>query len=117
MCYTSTEVRSTGIAPERRCACEVHMKGVMLVITHNKPVDSPTSSVKTTLSLREQRARLRQLRHELILRYRPTLQQGAGPIRALARMVGALARRCRVPNIAEETQQAENVTLTPASVR
>jgi aspartate/methionine/tyrosine aminotransferase len=92
------------------------MKGVMLVITHNKPVDSPTSSVKTALSLREQRARLRQLRHELFLRYRPILQQGAGPIRVMARMVGELERRCRELNISEEIIQAEIVNRTIGDV-
>ncbi len=88
----------------------------MLVITHNKPVDSPTSSVKTALSLREQRARLRQLRHELFLRYRPILQQGAGPIRVMARMVGELERRCRELNISEEIIQAEIVNRTIGDV-
>src|SRR5579863_7525245 len=74
-------------------------KGAASVITHEIPVDSPESS---NLVRQGQVATLRQLRHELLCRYRPILQQGAGPIRVMARMVAELERQCRALNIAEE---------------
>ena len=65
-----------------------------MVIAHKIHVDSPSSS-NTLLSLPEQHAKLRLLRHQLLVRYRPILQQGAGPIRVMARMVAELERQCR----------------------
>jgi len=79
------------------------------VITHKLSVDSPNSSAS---SLQEQRNELRYLRHKLLLHYRPLLQQGAGPIRVMARMVSELERQCRERNIPEEIIQSEIVNRT-----
>ncbi len=75
------------------------------MLTHNVSVDSPSSSGNDSLpslSLQEQYQLLQQLRHELHLRYRPILQQGAGPIRVMARMVTELEQKCREQHISEE---------------
>ena len=90
-------------------------EGSIMVITHDISVVSPDSSM-TKLSLAEQLATLRQLRHQLLLHYRPTLQQGAGPIRVMARMVTELQRQCRELDIAEEIMQAEIVNRTIGDV-
>src|SRR5712692_9031255 len=88
----------------------------MPVITHNLPVDSPNSSVDTIPSIEEQRSILRQLRQQLPIRYRPIIQQGAGPIRVMARMVNELERRCRELNLSEEVIQSEIVNRTIGDV-
>ncbi len=49
-----------------------------------------TSSQKTALSPEEQRATLHQLRKDLLQRYRPVIQEGAGPIRVMASLVNEL---------------------------
>src|SRR5947207_4021399 len=90
-------------------------EGSNMVITHKIPVDSPGSS-NTSLSVPEQHAKLRQLRHQLLLHYRPILQQGAGPIRVMARMVAELERQCREFNISDEVMQTEIVNLTKGEV-
>lgn len=81
------------------------------MITHNIPVDSPFSST-VTVTRQEQVATLRQLRHELLFQYRPILQQGAGPIRVMARMVADLERQCRELHIPEEVIHTEIVNRT-----
>ena len=86
------------------------------MITHNFSVGSPSSSDTSTLSLQEQHTILRNLRHELPLHYRPTLQQGAGPIRVMARMVTELQRQCRELKISEEVMQEEIVNRTIGDV-
>src|SRR5436305_12581095 len=86
-----------------------------MVITHKIPVDSPNSSI-TLPSISEQHIILQQLRHELLLQYRPILQQGAGPIRVMARMVAELERRCRELHITEEVMQEEIVNRTIGDV-
>src|SRR5437660_9073773 len=86
-----------------------------MVITHKIPMDSPNSSI-TLPSISEQHTILQQLRHELLLQYRPILQQGAGPIRVMARMVAELERRCRELHITEEVMQAEIVNRTIGDV-
>src|SRR6202011_4271697 len=91
-------------------------KGVKPVITHNIPVDSPNSSANPTLSLQEQHTILRKLRQQLLTRYRPIIQQGAGPIRVMARMVAELERRCREFNISEEVMRSEIVNRTIGDV-
>src|SRR5205085_8079565 len=91
-------------------------KGVKLVITHNIPVVSPNSSAISSLSLQEQHTILRTLRKQLLIRYRPIIQQGAGPIRVMARMVAELERRCRELNISEEVMQTEIVNRTIGDV-
>ncbi|HAT44487.1 MAG TPA: hypothetical protein DDW33_12050 [Ktedonobacter sp.] len=90
-------------------------EGSNMVITHKIPVASPNSS--TTLpSISEQRIILRQLRHQLLLHYRPLIQQGAGPIRVMARMVADLQRQCHELNITEEIMQTEIVNRTIGDV-
>src|SRR2546427_12960486 len=88
-------------------------EGSNMVITHKIPVDSPGSS---NTSIPEQHAKLRHLRHQLLLHYRPILQQGAGPIRVMARMVAELERQCREFNIADEAMPSEIVNLTISDV-
>src|ERR671938_39278 len=84
-----------------------------MVITRDTSVGPLTSSV---LPLREQHARLRQLRHELIDRYRPHIHEGAGPIRVMARVVAELQRECRKLNISEEVMRTEIVNRTIGDV-
>lgn len=86
-----------------------------MVITHEISVDSP-NSYTASLSIPEQHAKLRQLRHQLLLHYRPILQQGAGPIRVMARMVAELERQCRAFNITDEVMQTEIVNRTIGDV-
>src|SRR5438132_11951903 len=90
-------------------------EGSNMVITHKIPVDSPNSS-NTSFSIPEQHAKLRHLRHQLLLHYRPILQKGAGPIRVMARMVAELERQCRELNIADEVMQTEIVNRTIGDV-
>jgi aspartate/methionine/tyrosine aminotransferase len=90
-------------------------EGSNMVITHKIPVDSPNSSI-TLPSISEQRTILRQLRHQLLLQYRPIIQQGAGPTRVMARMVAELQRQCRELKVAEEVIQAEIVNRTIGDV-
>ena len=66
----------------------------------------------TTLSIDEQRSQLRQLRHELLVKYRPLLMKGAGPIRVMARVVAELTQECRQRHFAEELIQVEIVNRT-----
>ena len=87
-----------------------------MVIPHNAIVDTPNSSVYSSLSLHEQHTKLRQLRSELLLQYRPIIQQGAGPIRVMARMVADLEQQCRELNIDEEVVQSEIVNRTIGDV-
>lgn len=89
------------------------MKGVSLVITHNSSVDSPAASAPT---FEEQRKTLRQLRSELLLRYRPHIQEGPGPIRVMARLVAELEQECHKRNIADEVIQSEIVNRTIGDV-
>jgi aspartate/methionine/tyrosine aminotransferase len=83
------------------------------VITHNRPVALPESS---NLLRQQQIAELRRLRHELHLQYRPILQQGAGPIRVMARMVADLERQCHALHITDEIIQSEIVNRTIGDV-
>lgn len=87
-----------------------------MVITHKTPVDMPNSSVHSSLSLQEQHDTVRQLRQDLLLSYRPVIQQSPGPIRVMARMVGELEKQCRELNIAEEVLQSEIVNRTIGDV-
>ncbi len=83
------------------------------MISHNMSVDLPTVS---TTSLQEQRRVLQQLRSELILRYRPHILEGPGPIRVMARIVDELESECRKRHIAEEVMRAEIVNRTIGDV-
>lgn len=91
------------------------------MITHNVAVDSPNSSsvrfdASASPSLQEQYSQLQQLRHELLQRYRPVLQQGAGPIRVMARMVGELEQKCRELHISDVILKAGIVNRTIGDV-
>lgn len=88
------------------------------MITHDFPVDSPDSSSNRS-TLQAQRAILRQVRQDLIQRYRPILQQGAGAIRVMARLVGELENRCRELHISPEVMRSEimNRTIGDVNVR
>jgi aspartate/methionine/tyrosine aminotransferase len=86
-----------------------------MVIHHpTKDADSnPMSSMYShPLPIAEQHSVLRQLRHELLVRYRPLLMKGAGPIRVMARVVAELEQQCRARHIAEEVIQSEIVNRT-----
>jgi aspartate/methionine/tyrosine aminotransferase len=85
------------------------------VITHKISGNSPTSSI-TLPSIQEQHTLLRQLRQRLLLHYRPVLQQGAGPIRVMARMVAELERQCRELHISQEVIESEIVNRTIGDV-
>ncbi len=74
------------------------------MITHEDSIDS--SSYNKYLPL------LRQLRHEIIERYRPHLQEGSGPIRMMARAVAELEKVCRERGIPEEIIKSEIVNRT-----
>src|SRR5260370_29683775 len=84
-------------------------EGSTMVITHKNYVDSPSSSA---IEIQEQRNKLRFLRHQLLLHYRPILQQGAGPIRVMARMAAELERQCQEQGIAQEIVQSELINRT-----
>ncbi len=86
------------------------------MITRNTPADSPETVQSSQMSPQEQRATIRRLRHELLLHYRPILQQGAGPIRVMARMVADLEKRCRELQLAEEIIQSEIINRTIGDV-
>lgn len=86
------------------------------MITHDFSVASPDSS---NLSLQEQHTLLRQIRQALIQHYRPILQQGAGAIRVMARLVNELESRCRELGISPEVIRSEitNRTIGDVNVR
>src|SRR4051794_27585291 len=78
---------------------------------HNASRDSsPTTSLET------QRAILRQLRSAILQRYRPHLQEGAGPIRVMAHIVSELEQECRKCNIEEEVIRSGIVNRTIGDV-
>lgn len=89
------------------------------MITHHvsTPDTSYVSDTSALLShpastIEEQRATLRQLRRAILQRYRPHLQEGAGPIRMMARVVADLERECRTQNIDESIIRSEIVNRT-----
>ena len=77
---------------------------------------SESNTFYRSASLEEQRATLHRLRRDLIQLYRPTLQQGAGPIRVMASLVNELEGRCRELSIAPEVMRAEIVNRTIGDV-
>lgn len=79
----------------------------MTMKTHN-----PSEFAASESSFQEQRAILHQLRSELIQRYRPVLQEGAGPIRVMAGLVNELESRCRELALAPEVVCSEIVNRT-----
>lgn len=62
--------------------------------------------------LDEQRKILHIVRHELIVHYRPLLQEGPGPIRVMARIVAELESACRRRHISQEVMDMEIVNRT-----
>ncbi len=74
--------------------------------------NSPDDTTSPHFTLPEQYALLRQLRREVIERYRPHLQDGPGPIRMMARVVGDLERECRAHHIDESIIRSEIVNRT-----
>jgi aspartate/methionine/tyrosine aminotransferase len=114
ICYTFNGSIVNGDYALENAPCQAQTKGVTPVITHHASVDSPNSSIPLTLD--EQHAKLRQLRHQLLLHYRPIIQEGAGPIRVMARMVGDLQQRCRELQITEEVMSTEIVNRTIGDV-
>ncbi len=77
------------------------------MITHEDslyPSSSPTHSDYHTL--------LRQLRHDILVRYRPHIQEGPGPIRMMARIVTELEKECREQGIPEDIIKSEIVNRT-----
>jgi len=86
-----------------------------MVVTHNIPAD-PLAAFIPSLSLSKQHAVVQELRRQQLEQYRPILQQGAGPIRVMARMVRELESRCRARGISEEVIQAEIVNRTIGDV-
>lgn len=84
-------------------------------MTHDTPLDTsfisthPSSSL---LSRQEQRDLLHRLRSEILQRYRPHIQEGAGPIRMMARIVAELEQQCHQLHIAEDIIRTEIVNRT-----
>ena len=74
------------------------------MIIHNNAADAPATSSST---LEEQHKTLRRLRSEILVRNRPLLQKGPGPIRVMARLVAELEQECRRHNIDEEIIASE----------
>ncbi len=87
-----------------------------MAITHEDPVEIPSSFPYTSRSQKEQRTLLRTLRQQMVERYRPVIMQGSGPTRVMARMVGELEQQCRDNAIDEEIIQAEIVNRTIGDV-
>ncbi|GCE04855.1 pyridoxal phosphate-dependent aminotransferase [Dictyobacter aurantiacus] len=79
---------------------------------YTSAINSSDSSVPSRLSDSEQRTLLRQLRSEIIERYRPHIREGAGPIRVMARIVAELEQTCRQHNIDDQIIRAEVVNRT-----
>ncbi len=73
---------------------------------------SGDSSPAPTISLDAQRVILRQLRSAILQRYRPHIQEGAGPIRVMARVVSELEHECRKHGIDEDIIRSEIVNRT-----
>ena len=86
------------------------------MITHNKPVDSPDSFISSPPALQEQHLKLRQLRQQAVLHYRPIVLDGPGPIRVMARMVNELEQHCHELHFSEEVLQSEIVNRTIGDV-
>lgn len=81
--------------------------------------DTVPKTASLFTSTDQQRAILRNLRSALIQQYRPVLQQGAGPIRVMARLVTELEQRCQDMGIATDVIAAEicNRTIGDVNVR
>lgn len=78
------------------------------MITHG---DSQ-SSLSTPTHLTTYHTLLQQLRHDILVRYRPHIQEGPGPIRVMARIVTELEQECRDADIPDAIIQSEIVNRT-----
>lgn len=76
---------------------------------HITPTDP---SITPILSRDEQRTLLKKLRSAILVKYRPHLQEGAGPIRVMARIVAELEQECRQQQIEDDIIRAEVVNRT-----
>ncbi|GER87791.1 hypothetical protein KDW_19530 [Dictyobacter vulcani] len=78
----------------------------------SQSTSSTDSSTPAGLSMDEQLALLRRLRSDILIAYRPHIQEGAGPIRVMARIVAELEQACREHAISDELIRAEVVNRT-----
>ena len=79
------------------------------MITHEDSLPTFSSSSPTRS---EYHILLQQLRHDILVRYRPHIQSGPGPIRMMARIVAELEQACRNHAIPEDIIKAEIVNRT-----
>ncbi|GAC1404113.1 MAG: hypothetical protein NVSMB49_22360 [Ktedonobacteraceae bacterium] len=79
------------------------------MIIHEDSLDTFSSSLPTDS---EYHMLLQQLRHTILVRYRPHIQEGSGPIRVMARIVAELEQACRAHNIPEHIIKSEIVNRT-----
>ena len=88
------------------------------MIKHSTPVEEAGQAVPglTSAVFARQKELVKQIRLEVIQRYRPALQSGSGPIRVMARMVAEAEQRCRKAGIADQVIQAEFVNRTLGDV-
>src|ERR1700753_3664264 len=82
------------------------------VFTMSQQIFPTDQSITTILSREEQRALLKNLRSAIIAKYRPHLQEGAGPIRMMARLVAELEQECRQQHIEDDIIRDEIVNRT-----
>jgi aspartate/methionine/tyrosine aminotransferase len=94
---------------------EIERKVLEHGMTHDIQLDTALVSAPLSsplLSHQEQLDLLRRLRSEILQRYRPHIQEGAGPIRVMARVVAELEQQCREHHIAEDIMRIEIVNRT-----
>ena len=93
----------------------VDRKGFEAGMTHDIQLGTSSISVPlapSVMSRQEQRDLLRRLRSEILQRYRPHIQEGAGPIRVMARVVAELEQQCHQQHIADDIIRGEIVNRT-----
>ncbi len=76
------------------------------MITHEDSQSSFSSSTSDYYTL------LQRLRHDILVRYRPHIQEGPGPIRMMARIVAELEQECREHGIPDAIIKTEIVNRT-----
>lgn len=67
-------------------------------------------------SIKMQQDKLRQLRHDVLARHRPTLQGGSSAIRSMAQIISELEQECRNHQITDAVMRAEVVNRTVGDV-
>ncbi|GAC1581470.1 MAG: hypothetical protein NVS4B1_16970 [Ktedonobacteraceae bacterium] len=77
------------------------------MIIHEDSLDASSSPTRS-----EYHTLLRQLRHDILVRYRPYIREGSGPIRMMARIVAELEKECREHHIPEDIIKSEIVNRT-----